>query len=310
MQEFDPHVLEEKPVPPPAEFSERAHVKSLEEYRKLYERADQDPEGFWSEQARMLDWVVPPSKVLEWKLPHAKWFVGGKLNVAHNCVDRHLAKRGSKPALLWEAEDGAKVQLTYAELHERVCRFANALKSLGVRTGDCVAIYLPMIPELPISMLACARIGAIHSVVFGGFSATALADRIADAKAKVLITADGGYRRGKVVPLKDTADAALEKCPTIEKSIVVQRTAEKVSWQAGRDLWWHDLEKAASKDCPAAPPSRSIPSIRSTFSTPAAPPESPRACCTPRPAIFCNACGACGSSSIFATTMSTGALPI
>ncbi|HXJ16595.1 MAG TPA: acetate--CoA ligase [Candidatus Polarisedimenticolia bacterium] len=253
MQEFDPHVLEEKPVPPPAEFSERAHVKSLEEYRKLYERADQDPEGFWSEQARMLDWVVPPSKVLEWKLPHAKWFVGGKLNVAHNCVDRHLAKRGSKPALLWEAEDGAKVQLTYAELHERVCRFANALKSLGVRTGDCVAIYLPMIPELPISMLACARIGAIHSVVFGGFSATALADRIADAKAKVLITADGGYRRGKVVPLKDTADAALEKCPTIEKSIVVQRTAEKVSWQAGRDLWWHDLEKAASKDCPAEP---------------------------------------------------------
>jgi acetyl-CoA synthetase len=253
MQEFDPHVLEEKPVPPPAEFSERAHVKSLEEYRKLYERADQDPEGFWSEQARMLDWVVPPSKVLEWKLPHAKWFVGGKLNVAHNCVDRHLAKRGSKPALLWEAEDGAKVQLTYADLHERVCRFANALKSLGVRTGDCVAIYLPMIPELPISMLACARIGAIHSVVFGGFSATALADRIADAKAKVLITADGGYRRGKVVPLKDTADAALEKCPTIERSIVVQRTAEKVSWQAGRDLWWHDLEKAASKDCPAEP---------------------------------------------------------
>jgi acetyl-CoA synthetase len=253
MQEFDPHVLEEKPIPPPAEFSKRAHVKSLEEYRKLYERADQDPEGFWSEQARMLDWVVPPSKVLEWKLPHAKWFVGGQLNVTHNCVDRHLAKRGSKPALLWEAEDGAKVQLTYANLHERVCRFANALKSLGVKTGDCVAIYLPMIPELPIAMLACARIGAVHSVVFGGFSATALADRIADAKSKVLITADGGYRRGKVVPLKDTADAALEKCPTIEKSIVVRRTAEKVSWQADRDLWWHDLEKAASKDCPAPP---------------------------------------------------------
>jgi acetyl-CoA synthetase len=253
MQEFDPHVLEEKPIPPPEEFSKRAHVKSLEEYRKLYERADQDPEGFWSEQARMLDWVVPPSRVLEWKLPHAKWFVGGKLNVAHNCVDRHLAKRGHKPALLWEAEDGSKVELSYAELHERVCRFANALKSLGVKNGDCVAIYLPMIPELPIAMLACARIGAVHSVVFGGFSATALADRIADAKAKVLVTADGGYRRGKVVPLKDTADAALEKCPTIEKSIVVKRTGEKVAWQAKRDLWWHELEKAASKDCPAPP---------------------------------------------------------
>jgi acetyl-CoA synthetase len=253
MLEFDPHVLEEKPVPPPAEFSKRAHVKSLEEYRKLYDRAEQDPEGFWGEQARMLDWVVPPSRVLEWKLPHAKWFVGGKLNVAHNCVDRHLAKRGNKPALLWEAEDGAKVQLTYAELHERVCRFANALKSLGVRTGDCVAIYLPMIPELPIAMLACARIGAVHSVVFGGFSATALADRIADARAKVLVTSDGGYRRGKVVPLKDTADAALEKCPTIEKSIVVKRTGDKVHWRAGRDLWWHELEKAALKDCPAPP---------------------------------------------------------
>jgi acetyl-CoA synthetase len=253
MQEFDPHVLEEKSIPPPEEFRKHAHVKSLEEYRKLHERADQDPEGFWGEQARMLDWVVPPSQVLEWKLPHAKWFVGGKLNVAHNCVDRHLAKRGSKPALLWEAEDGARVQLTYADLHERVCRFANALKSLSVKTGDCVAIYLPMIPELPIAMLACARIGAVHSVVFGGFSATALADRIADAKAKVLITADGGYRRGKVVPLKDTADAALEKCQTIEKSIVVKRTGDKVHWQAGRDLWWHDLEKVASKDCPAPP---------------------------------------------------------
>jgi acetyl-CoA synthetase len=251
MQEFDPHVLEEKPIPPPPEFSKHAHVKSLEEYRKIWERADQDPEGFWSEQARMLDWVVPPSKVLEWKLPHAKWFVGGKLNAAHNCVDRHLAKRAQKPALLWEAEDGARVKLTYAELHERVCRFANALQSLGVKAGDCVAIYLPMIPELPISMLACARIGAVHSVVFGGFSATALADRIADAKAKVLVTADGGYRRGKVVPLKDTADAAVEKCATIEKTIVVKRTGEKIIWHPLRDLWWHDVEKAASKDCPA-----------------------------------------------------------
>jgi acetyl-CoA synthetase len=253
MLEFDPHVLDEKAVPPPEEFSKRAHVKSLEEYRQMYERAARDPEAFWAEQAKMLDWFEPPQRVLEWDLPHAKWFPGGRLNVAHNCLDRHLAKRGNKPALIWEAEDGARVRFTYTELHERVCRFANALKSLGVKAGDCVAIYMPMIPELPIAMLACARIGAVHSVVFGGFSATALADRIADAKSKILLTADGGYRRGKIVPLKDTADAALKNCPTIEKSIVVHRTGGKVAWQEGRDLWWHDIEKAASKDSPAAP---------------------------------------------------------
>jgi acetyl-CoA synthetase len=253
MQEFDPHVLEERPVPPPEEFSKRAHVHSLDEYRKMYERAERDPEGFWGEQAKMLDWFERPKRTLEWDLPHAKWFVGGKLNVSFNCLDRHLAKSGNKPALLWESEDGSKLQLTYAELHERVCRFANALLSLGLKAGDCAAIYMPMIPELSIAMLACARIGAVHSVIFGGFSSQALIDRIGDAKAKILITADGGYRRGKVVPLKETADAALAHCPTIQKSIVVRRTGEKVAWQEGRDLWWHDLEKAAPKDCPAAP---------------------------------------------------------
>ena len=253
MQEFDPHVLEEKAVPPPPEFSKRARVKSLDEYRKMYEQAARDPEGFWGEQSKMLDWSEPPKRILEWTLPHAKWFVGGKLNVAYNCLDRHLAKRGNKPALLWEAEDGTTVQLTYAELHERVCRMANALKSLGVKAGDCVTIYMPMIPELPIAMLACARIGAMHSVVFGGFSATALADRITDGKSKILLTADGGYRRGRIVALKETADAALKQCPTIEKAVVVRRTGEKVGWQEGRDLWWHDLEKAASKDSPAVP---------------------------------------------------------
>ena len=253
MLEFDPHVLEEKPIPPPEEFSKRAHVKSMEEYHKLYEQAASDPEGFWGEQAKMLDWAEPFSRVLEWNSPHAKWFVGGKLNVSFNCLDRHAERQPNKPALFWEAEDGATLELTYAELLERVCRFANSLLHLGVKTGDCVAIYLPMVPELPIAMLACARIGAIHSVVFGGFSATALADRIADAKSKILITADGGYRRGKVIPLKDTADAALNNCRTIETSIVVRRTGEPVEWQEGRDLWWHDLEKAASPDCPAAP---------------------------------------------------------
>jgi len=253
MLEFDPHVLEEKPIPPPEEFSKRAHVKSMEEYHKLYQQAASDPEGFWGEQAKMLDWAEPFSRVLEWNSPHAKWFVGGKLNVSFNCLDRHAERQPNKPALFWEAEDGATLELTYAELLERVCRFANSLLHLGVKTGDCVAIYLPMVPELPIAMLACARIGAIHSVVFGGFSATALADRIADAKSKILITADGGYRRGKVIPLKDTADAALNNCRTIETSIVVRRTGEPVEWQEGRDLWWHDLEKAASPDCPAAP---------------------------------------------------------
>jgi acetyl-CoA synthetase len=251
--EFDPHVTDEKAVPPPSEFSKRAHVKSLAEYRKLYDHAQANPEAFWAEEAKRLDWFEPPKQTLDWQPPHAKWFVGGKLNVSHNCVDRHLEKNANKPAILWEAEDGSTTQLTYAELHERVCRFANALKSLGVNPGDCVTIYMPMIPELPIAMLGCARIGAVHSVIFGGFSATALIDRIGDSKSKILITADGGFRRGKIVPLKETADAALKQCPTIEKSIVVRRTGLTVGWQEGRDLWWHDLEKAALKDCPAAP---------------------------------------------------------
>jgi acetyl-CoA synthetase len=251
MLEFDPHVLDEKAVPPPEDFSKRAHVKSLEEYRAMYTRAAQNPEEFWGEQAKLLHWFEPPAKTLEWDPPHAKWFTGGKLNVSHNCLDRHLEKNANKPALLWEAEDGATLQLTYAELHARVCRFGNALLSLNVKPGDCVAIYMPMIPELVIAMLGCARIGAVHSVVFGGFSAISLSDRIGDAKSKILITADGGYRRGKIVPLKETADAALKNCPTIEKSIVVRRTGENVGWQEGRDLWWHDLEEAASSDCPA-----------------------------------------------------------
>jgi acetyl-CoA synthetase len=251
MQEFDPHVLDEPAIPPPADFAKKARVRSMEEYEEMYAKAAADPEAFWAEEAENIDWFEKPTKILEWNVPHAKWFLGGKLNVAHNCLDRHLEKNENKPALLWEAEDGATLQLTYAELQERVCRFANVLLSLGVKPADCVAIYMPMIPELPIAMLACARIGAVHSVVFGGFSATALADRIDDAKSKILITADGGFRRGKIVPLKDTADAALDKCPTIEKSIVVKRTGEKVAWKDGRDLWWHDLIEKCPKDCPA-----------------------------------------------------------
>jgi len=251
MQEFDPHVLEEKPIPPPENFSKKAHIKSLKEYQEMYQKAVDNPEEFWGEQSKRLDWFQPPKKVLEWNPPHAKWFTGGKLNVSYNCLDRHLKLNANKPALMWEAEDGSTLQYTYAELHERVCKFANVLTSLNVKPGDCVAIYMPMIPELPIAMLGCARVGAVHSVVFGGFSANALADRIADCKAKILITADGGYRRGKIVPLKETADEALKKCHTVEKSIVVQRTKEEVAWKEGRDLWWHELEEKAEKDFPA-----------------------------------------------------------
>jgi len=253
MQEFDPHVLEEKPIPPPEEFSKKALVGSLEEYREMYAAAQADPETFWGEQAKLLNWFEAPQKTLEWSPPHAKWFVGGKLNVAYNCLDRHLEKNANKPALMWEAEDGSTIQFTFAELHERVCRFANALEALNVKPGDRIAIYMPMIPEAAIAMLASARIGAVHSVVFGGFSATALADRIADAKAKILITADGGYRRGKIVPLKETADAAMKNCPTIQKCVVVERTKEDVAWQDGRDLWWHELEEKASKEHEALP---------------------------------------------------------
>ncbi|MGC1969542.1 MAG: acetate--CoA ligase [Candidatus Acidiferrales bacterium] len=253
MQEFDPHVLEEKPIPPPEEFSKEARVGSLEEYREMYAAAEADPEAFWGKQAKLLNWFEAPQKTLEWNPPHAKWFVGGKLNVAYNCLDRHLEKNANKPALMWEAEDGSTIQYTFAELHERVCRFANALEALRVKPGDCIAIYMPMVPEAAIAMLASARIGAVHSVVFGGFSATALADRIADAKAKILITADGGYRRGKIVPLKETANAAMKNCPTIEKCVVVKRTKEDVPWEEGRDLWWHELEEKASKEHEAPP---------------------------------------------------------
>ncbi|HTV59059.1 MAG TPA: acetate--CoA ligase [Verrucomicrobiae bacterium] len=253
MQEFDPKVLNEKPIPPPDDFSKRARVKSLDDYRELYGHASEKPDEFWAEQAKLLHWFEQPKQILEWTPPHAKWFLGGKLNVSYNCLDRHLEKNANKPALMWEAEDGSTLQLTYAELHERVCRFASALEALGVEAGNCVAIYMPMIPELLIAMLACARIGAVHSVVFGGFSAVALADRIADAKAKILVTADGGYRRGKIVPLKETADAALKSCPTIQKAVVVKRTGEPVAWQEGRDVWWHELEEKGAKDFPAPP---------------------------------------------------------
>ncbi|HEV2388957.1 MAG TPA: acetate--CoA ligase [Candidatus Acidoferrales bacterium] len=253
MAESTPHMTDERAVAPPEAFQRNARIGSMAEYERLYRWAQDDPEGYWAEQAKLLDWFEPPKKILEWDLPHAKWFDGGKLNVTHNCVDRHLATRGDKTAILWESEDGQIQRISYRELHQRVSRFANVLRGLGVRAGDAVAVYLPMIPDLTVALLACARLGAVHSVVFGGFSSVALADRIGDCRAKALVTADGGYRRGRIVPLKATVDQALADCPTIESVIVVRRTGEPVGWKAGRDHWLHDLEAKASAECPAEP---------------------------------------------------------
>ncbi|HEX2191651.1 MAG TPA: acetate--CoA ligase, partial [Acidimicrobiales bacterium] len=242
---------EERRFPPPEEFKKDALVTDT----SLYDEADQDYEGFWARQAAdLLEWAEDWHTILEWDLPYAKWFVGGRLNVAHNCLDRHVdAGHGDRVAYHWEGEPGDRRTVTYAELRDEVARFANVLKGLGVEKGDRVAIYLPMIPELPVAMLACARIGAPHSVVFGGFSADALRNRINDAEARVLVTADGGWRRGKAVPLKANADEALADTPSIEHVVVVRRTEEDVDMADGRDRWYHDLMAEVSTDCPAEP---------------------------------------------------------
>jgi acetyl-CoA synthetase len=245
---------ESRSFAPPAEFSRAARVKSMAEYEALYAGAAADLEGFWAEQAETLTWAKRWDSVLTWKEPHARWFDGGKLNAAANCLDRHLeGPRRNKAALIWEGEPGDSRVLTYQMLHREVCKFASALKSQGIKAGDRVTIYMPMVPEAAVAMLACARIGAVHSVVFGGFSAEAVADRNNDAKAKLLITADGGWRRGKVVPLKQNVDQALAKSPTVEKCIVFNRCDQQVDMKAGRDLWWHELMANASADCPAVP---------------------------------------------------------
>jgi len=238
-------LTETRSFPPPAEFAKQAHVGSMAAYEALYARAAADPEGFWAERARELTWAEPWKQVLDWKLPDAKWFVGGKLNVSVNCVDRHAASwRKNKAAIIFEGEPGDSRVLTYGQLHREVCKAAVALAGLGVTRGDFVAIYMPMIPEAAIAMLACARLGAPHTVVFGGFSSDALRDRIADAKAKVVITADGGWRRGQVVPLKDNVDRAVEGT-AVEKVVVVRRCSSPVTWHA-RDVWWHDVVDGAS----------------------------------------------------------------
>ena len=238
---------EQRRFPPPEPFRARAHVGDT----TPYERGQRDPEGYWADWARQLEWIRPWTKVLEWTPPHAKWFLGGKLNASVNCLDRHVrAGRGDKVALIWEGEPEGEVRrITYAQLHLEVNKFANVLKSLGVRKGDRVAIYLPMVPEVAVAMLACARIGAVHTVVFGGFSAESLRDRINDAGAKVLVTADGGYRRGAIVPLKQNADDALGGTPTIERVVVLRRTGQTVTFRTGRDLWWSELMARADDEC-------------------------------------------------------------
>ncbi|HXM35419.1 MAG TPA: acetate--CoA ligase, partial [Pyrinomonadaceae bacterium] len=233
-------------------FSEQAYIKSIAELELLRQEASADPEAFWARMAEELHWFKKWDKVLEWRPPHAEWFSGGKLNVSDNCLDRHLATwRRHKAALIWEGEPGDERTLTYHQLHTEVCKFANVLKRAGVEKGDRVALYLPLIPELAISMLACARIGATHSVVFGGFSSAALIDRINDASCKLVVTADGGWRRGAEVKLKAAVDEALKQTPSVKTCIVVRRTGSPLQMKAGRDHWWHELTETVNADCPA-----------------------------------------------------------
>ncbi|MEM9926672.1 MAG: acetate--CoA ligase [Cyanobacteria bacterium P01_D01_bin.50] len=251
-------ILQEKRLfSPSAEFSQNAHIKSLEDYQRLYDKAQSNPEAFWAELAEQeLYWFQKWDKILDWQPPFAKWFVNGKINISYNCLDRHLTTANkNKAAIIWEGEPGDSRTITYAQLHREVSQFANALKQLGVKKGDTVGIYMPMIPESAIAMLACARIGAPHSVVFGGFSAEALRDRLNDAKAKVVITADGGFRKDAIVPLKPQVDKALQNnaAPSVENVLVVERTKQEIHMESGRDYWWHDLQKEVSADCAAEP---------------------------------------------------------
>jgi acetyl-CoA synthetase len=246
-------VLNESRIFAPSEtFSSAAHIRSMEDYEKLYAEAAKSPEQYWSRMAEELHWFKKWDTVLKWNLPHAEWFVGGKINISYNCLDRHLNTwRRNKAAIIWEGEPGDKRTLTYAQLHREVCRFANVLKKLGIKPGDRVALYMPLIPELAIAMLACARIGATHSIVFGGFSADSLKDRINDAGCKLLVTADGGWRRGSEIRLKPAADEAMRNTPSIESCIVVRRTGRDIHMQPGRDHWWHELVSDADANCPA-----------------------------------------------------------
>ena len=238
-------------------FARRANVPGQAAYRRLRKEAETDYQRYWARLAKEhVDWFTPWKKVLDWKPPFAKWFVGAKTNISYNCLDRHLegpnAWRRNKAAIIWEGEPGDQRVLTFGDLHREVCKCANVLKGLGVKKGDRVAIYMPMVPELAVAMLACTRIGAVHSIIFGGFSADSIRDRVNDAKAKLMITADGGWRRGQIIPLKDTIDEALRGADSVKHVLVVQRTGQSILMKNGRDQWWHDQMKTASSDCPPA----------------------------------------------------------
>ena len=251
------HVLtEDRLFPPPAEFTQKAIFSTTDQYQEMYKRAAENPDDFWREEAlEHLHWFEPFGEVCKWNPPHAEWFVGGKTNASYNCLDRHIeAGRGDRAAIIWEGEPGDTRTLSYSELRREVCKCAEGLKQLGVDAGDVVSIYMPMTPELAIAMLACARIGAVHSVIFAGFSAESIVDRNNDAGAKLMITADGLYRRGKILPLKKTVDEALEKSPTVKHCLVLKRTGQDdVAMTDGRDVWWHDVVDTQPGEIAAQP---------------------------------------------------------
>ena len=250
-QHLSSTLRESRIFPPPAEFAAHAHIQTLNQYRQMYQHSISEPEAFWAEAAGELSWFTPWDTVLAGDGPDAQWFVGGKLNLSHNCVDRHaLGANRDKIALLWEGEPGEVRRLTYGDLHAEVQRFANVLKSLGIQKGDRVAVYMGMAPELAIALLACARIGAVHSVIFGGFAAQAIVDRVNDSGCVALLTQDTSFRRGAEVRLKDIADEALDRCPTVQHVVVHRRSGTEIHMKSGRDLWWQDLMRDASPHCP------------------------------------------------------------
>jgi acetyl-CoA synthetase len=251
---IESHLVEKRVFKPAKQFAQRARIRSFQQYQRMYRESIDQPEKFWAREAKELVWQKRWTKVLEWRAPFAQWFVGGKLNVSENCLDRHLAgPNRNKAAILWEGEPGDKRALTYQQLHRDVCRFANVLKRNRIRKGDRVMIYMPTIPEAAIAMLACARIGAVHSVVFGGFSADSIRDRVADCNAVAVITADGGYRRGAIVPLKKNVDDALRGGTSVKRVIVCRRAGNEIHVEEGRDVWWHRELEYVSANCPPAP---------------------------------------------------------
>jgi acetyl-CoA synthetase len=252
--DIESHLIEKRVLKPPKGFAKSARIKSLEQYRRMYRESIRQPAKFWGREASELVWRTPWKKVLHWNAPFAKWFIGGKLNISENCLDRHLnGPRRNKAAILWEGEPGDKRALTYQQLHHEVCRFANVLKRNKIKKGDRVIIYLPNIPEAAIAMLACARIGAVHSVIFGGFSADSIRDRIIDSGAIALVTADGSYRRGAIVPLKKNVDEALSGGTSIKRVIVFRRVGNDIHMEEGRDVWWHQELEYVNANCPPVP---------------------------------------------------------